>query len=55
MKLITCTTEYASQILEIFNDAILNTTALYDYKPWTLETMKTWFELKAEHNFPITS
>jgi len=54
MKLITCTTEYASQILEIFNDAILNTTALYDYKPWTLETMKTWFELKAEHNFPIT-
>lgn len=53
MKIISCTPEYAPQILDIFNDAILNTTALYDYKPWTLETMKTWFETKAQHNFPV--
>lgn len=53
MKIISCTPEYSSQILEIFNDAILNTTALYDYNPWTLDTIKTWFELKAGHNFPI--
>lgn len=53
MKIIQCTSEYASQILEIFNDAILNTTALYDYQPWTMETMEIWFRTKAEHNFPV--
>ena len=53
MKIIKCTPEYASQILDIFNDAILNSTALYDYKPWTMDTMKVWFETKAQHNFPV--
>ncbi|MBP1675961.1 MAG: acetyltransferase [Bacteroidetes bacterium] len=53
MKIIQCTPEYAPQILEIFNDAILNTTALYDYKPWTMDTMKVWFATKAEHGFPV--
>ena len=53
MKIIYCTPAYASQILDIFNDAILNTTALYDYKPWTMETMKTWFETKNANNFPV--
>lgn len=53
MKIISCTPAYASQILDIFNDAILNTTALYDYKPWTMETMKTWFDTKEVNNFPV--
>lgn len=53
MKIINCTEEYASQILEIFNDAIINTTALYDYNPWTMETMRVWFENKRMHNFPV--
>jgi len=53
MKIISCTPEYAPQILDIFNDAILNTTALYDYKPWTLDTMKAWFETKTQYNFPV--
>ena len=53
MEIIKCTPEYASQILDIFNDAILNSTALYDYKPWTMDTMKVWFETKAQHNFPV--
>ncbi len=53
MKIIKCTPEYASQIHDIFNDAILNSTALYDYKPWTMDTMKVWFETKAQHNFPV--
>lgn len=53
MKIIKCTPEYASQILDIFNDAILNSTALYDYKPWTMDTMKVWFETKAQHGFPV--
>ncbi len=53
MKIIQCTPVFSSQILEIFNDAILNTTALYDYKPWTMETMKVWFETKAQNDFPV--
>lgn len=53
MKIVKCTPEYASQILDIFNDAILHTTALYDYKPWTMDTMKVWFETKAQHGFPV--
>ncbi len=54
MHFIKCTFEqHASEILAIFNDAILNTTALYEYKPRTLETMKNWFHTKTENNFPI--
>jgi phosphinothricin acetyltransferase len=53
MKLISCTEAYASQILDIYNDAILNTTALYDYKPRTMETMQVWFETKRLNNFPV--
>ena len=54
MKFIACTYEdHAAPILEIFNDAIANSTALYEYKPRTMETMQRWFKLKAEGNFPI--
>jgi L-amino acid N-acyltransferase len=54
MKFINCTYElHAPEILAIFNDAILNTTALWEYKARTLETMKTWFEIKATGNFPV--
>ncbi|MEZ4852650.1 N-acetyltransferase family protein [Flavobacterium sp.] len=40
-------------ILEIINDAILNTTALYDYNPRTLTHQKTIFQDKLDKNFPI--
>lgn len=54
MKFIQCTYElHAPEILAIFNDAILNTTSLWEYKARTLETMKTWFATKAAGNFPI--
>lgn len=53
MKVILCNRSYANQILAIFNEAILNSTALYDYKPWTMETMEVWFRTKEEHDFPI--
>lgn len=42
-----------SQILEIYNDAILNTTAVYDYYPHTLEMRRQWFTTKKEQNFPV--
>ena len=53
MKIVSCTKAYAKPILEIFNDAIINSTALYDYKPRTLEMMDTWFDIKTKNNFPV--
>lgn len=41
------------QILEIYNDIIVNTTAVYDYKPHTLEMRTLWFTQRAEQGFPI--
>lgn len=54
MNLIKCEKHrHAAAILAIFNDAILNSTALYEYKPRTMEVMENWFQLKAKHNFPV--
>lgn len=54
MKLIRCDqATYASPILAILNDAILNSTAIYDYRPRTLEVMAAWFETKEKGNYPI--
>jgi len=53
MKIILCDPTYSKQILEIFNDAIKNSTALYDYQPRTMENMKTWFEHKNKGNYPV--
>lgn len=40
-------------ILDIYNDAILNTTAVYAYKPQTLESRQIWYEQKRVEGFPI--
>jgi phosphinothricin acetyltransferase len=53
MRLITCTRKHSQAILDIFNDAIVNSTALYDYKPRNLETMATWFDLKDKTKHPV--
>lgn len=54
MNLVTCTFEkHAPAILAIFNDAIANTTALYEYQPRTMDTMRAWFETKANGGFPV--
>jgi len=53
MNLIRCDQAHAGPILDIFNDAILNSTALYEYKPRTSETMTAWFETKKRSNFPV--
>ena len=44
---------HANAILEIFNEAIANSTALYDYKPRTPQSMVAWFESKRQGNFPV--
>lgn len=41
------------QLLEIYNDIILHTTAVYDYEPHTLEMRKQWFETKKQQGFPV--
>lgn len=52
--LVPCTPErHASAILDIFNHAIVTSTALYDYQPRTPEQMVGWFASKREHNFPV--
>ena len=54
MKLIPCTHEqHAQPILDILNEAIANSTALYDYKPRTLDSMAGWFKAKEAGNFPV--
>src|ERR1043166_3396561 len=53
MKITSCDECYSNQILAIFNEAILNSTALYDYKPRTSEMMSLWFEVKRKGNFPV--
>lgn len=40
-------------ILDIYNDAIINTTAVYDYKPHTLEMRKNWFGDKLKNDIPV--
>jgi len=53
MNLIRCDEGFSEQILAIFNEAIANSTALYDYKPRELQSMITWFENKKKGNFPV--
>ncbi len=52
-KVKACTVEQLPEIREIFNDAIIHSTALYDYKPRTMEVMNTWFEEKQKGNYPV--
>ncbi|HOE42137.1 MAG TPA: N-acetyltransferase family protein [Rhodoferax sp.] len=54
MKTIRCTFErHASQILDIFNEAIVTSTALFDYKPRAIESMTAWFKAKESGEFPV--
>lgn len=53
MTIAECTFEHAPEILAIFNDAIINSTALYDYKPRTMASMEAWFEAKRKGRFPV--
>lgn len=48
-----CTPDRALEILAIFNDAIANTTALYDYRARTMADMEAWFDGKARGGYPV--
>src|SRR4030095_16801023 len=40
-------------VLEIYNDAVLNTTASADYEPRSLDSRYTWFDEHAREGYPI--
>ena len=53
-QLVECHFErHAEAILAIFNEAIVHSTALYDYQPRTSQNMVAWFEAKRKGNFPV--
>jgi len=54
VKLVTCEpARHSAPILDIFNEAIANSTALYDYKPRAPDTMAGWFEAKNKGRYPV--
>ena len=54
MQIIQCSYErHAAAILDIFNDAILHSTALYDYQARTMDNMVSWFNNKEAGNYPV--
>ena len=54
MKLVMSTYEKdADEILDILNETIENSTAIYDYKPRLPESMVRWFRMKEQGRFPV--
>ncbi len=54
MKIVDCQfPRHGKTIQHIFNDAIANSTALYDYQPRSLNTIQKWLETKAEKFYPV--
>ena len=46
---------HAAEVREIFNEAILNTTALYEYKLRSPATVLQWFGSKASAGWPVVA
>jgi phosphinothricin acetyltransferase len=40
-------------ILDIYNEVIANTTAVYDYDPHTYQMRKTWYDAKQKEGYPV--
>lgn len=54
MKLVDCDeARHAAAILAILNDAIVSSTALYDYQPRPASSMAAWFAAKRAGGFPV--
>jgi phosphinothricin acetyltransferase len=54
MQFVACTHEaHAAAILDILNEAIASSTALYDYRPRAAESMVGWFKTKDTGRFPV--
>lgn len=54
MQIVACTHEaHAVAILAVLNDAIVTSTALFDYRPRELSSMVGWFRAKEARQFPV--
>lgn len=53
MKIRAATPDDIPGILEIYNEAVINTTATYDYEPVTLENRIAWFEEHCADRYPV--
>lgn len=54
MQLRDCThDEHADEMLAILNEAIVGSTALYDYRPRSADSMRAWFRAKEAGGFPV--
>ena len=54
MNIVACeSARHSAPILAIFNDAIANSTALYDYRLRAPESMTAWFDAKAKGRYPV--
>ncbi|HEY2727495.1 MAG TPA: GNAT family N-acetyltransferase [Parafilimonas sp.] len=49
----TATESDLQQTLNIYNEIIANSTAIFQYESQTLEMRKAWFAEKQEKNFPV--
>ncbi len=54
MNLVSCEPRrHSGAILAILNEAIVNSTALYDYRPRTPDNMTAWFDAKTRGRYPV--
>lgn len=53
MHLRDATRDDSAEILEIYNQVLRDSTAIYDDTPSTLEERQTWFEDRQEKGFPV--
>lgn len=54
MRLVACSYDHhAGAILDILNEVIASSTALYDYRPRPPESMVAWFGAKDAGGFPV--
>jgi phosphinothricin acetyltransferase len=54
VKLVDCEpARHSAPILDIFNEAIANSTALYDYQLRTGADMAGWFAVKTQKRYPV--
>lgn len=52
-EVIACTAAHLPAIQAIYNDAILKTTALYEYAPRTEAVMQEWFATRDRDGIPV--
>ena len=51
---VECSLErHGVQILDILNEVIVNSTAIYDYVPRPQSSMEPWFATKQKANYPV--